>query len=170
MPKFGVRPPTRSPLSQIVATILTWLLISPAPVVLAVSPELPLASGSPRLAIRQSLKASLSPANVAFRVGPSPVAPAAASPSPSSAIAKAEGSPPALTNCISLAHPDDDRATEDVKKSVPFEADQWGDISIAQPKIWQYERVNTYLDGLLRDVEGVSLTDLTQLDPTVTSW
>jgi hypothetical protein len=44
-------------------------------------------------------------------------------------------------------------------------AERWGDISIAQPKIWQYERVNTYLDGLLRDVEGVSLSDLTQLDP-----
>jgi hypothetical protein len=54
---------------------------------------------------------------------------------------------------------------EDVTKSDPSAADQWGDISIAQPKIWQYERVNTYLDGLLRDVEGVSLTDLTQLDP-----
>jgi hypothetical protein len=44
-------------------------------------------------------------------------------------------------------------------------AERWGDISIAQPKIWQYERVNTYLDGLLRDVEGISVSDLTQLDP-----
>jgi hypothetical protein len=46
------------------------------------------------------------------------------------------------------------------------EADRWGDISIAQPKIWQFERVSALLDGLLRDVEGVSLADLTQLDPS----
>jgi hypothetical protein len=46
------------------------------------------------------------------------------------------------------------------------EADKWGDITVAQPKIWQFERVNALLDGLLRDVEGVSLGDLTQLDPS----
>jgi hypothetical protein len=46
------------------------------------------------------------------------------------------------------------------------EAGRWGDISIAQPKIWQFERVSALLDGLLRDVEGVSLGDLTQLDPS----
>jgi hypothetical protein len=46
------------------------------------------------------------------------------------------------------------------------EADRWGDITIAQPKIWQFERVSALLDGLLRDVEGVSLGDLTQLDPS----
>jgi hypothetical protein len=46
------------------------------------------------------------------------------------------------------------------------EADRWGDISIAQPKIWQFERVSALLDGLLRDVEGVSLADLNQLDPS----
>jgi hypothetical protein len=45
------------------------------------------------------------------------------------------------------------------------EADRWGDITVAQPKIWQFERVSALLDGLLRDVEGVSLADLTQLDP-----
>jgi hypothetical protein len=45
------------------------------------------------------------------------------------------------------------------------EADRWGEITIAQPKVWQYERVNALLDGLLRDVEGVSLADLTRLDP-----
>lgn len=44
-------------------------------------------------------------------------------------------------------------------------ADRWGEITIAQPKIWQYERVSALLDGLLRDVEGVSLADLTQLNP-----
>jgi hypothetical protein len=43
--------------------------------------------------------------------------------------------------------------------------DSWGSITIAQPKIWQFERVSALLDGLLRDVEGVSLADLTQLDP-----
>ncbi len=46
------------------------------------------------------------------------------------------------------------------------EADKWGDITIAQPKIWQFERVSALLDGLLRDVEGVSLADMTQLDPS----
>lgn len=45
------------------------------------------------------------------------------------------------------------------------DVDRWGEITIAQPKVWQYERVNALLDGLLRDVEGVSLADLTQLDP-----
>jgi hypothetical protein len=45
------------------------------------------------------------------------------------------------------------------------EADKWGDITVAQPKIWQFERVSALLDGLLRDVEGVSLADVTQLDP-----
>jgi hypothetical protein len=43
--------------------------------------------------------------------------------------------------------------------------DSWGSITIAQPKIWQFERVSSLLDGLLRDVEGVSMADLTQLDP-----
>jgi len=44
-------------------------------------------------------------------------------------------------------------------------ADELGDISIAQPKIWQFERMSALLDGLLRDIEGVSLGDLTQLNP-----
>lgn len=44
-------------------------------------------------------------------------------------------------------------------------ANKGGEITIAQPKVWQYERVNSLLDGLLRDVEGVSLADLTRLDP-----
>jgi hypothetical protein len=46
------------------------------------------------------------------------------------------------------------------------QADLWGDVTVAQPKIWQFERVSALLDGLLRDVEGVSLGDLTQLDPS----
>jgi hypothetical protein len=46
------------------------------------------------------------------------------------------------------------------------QADQWGEITVATPKIWQFERVSALLDGLLRDVEGVSLADLTQLDPS----
>jgi hypothetical protein len=49
--------------------------------------------------------------------------------------------------------------------SLPEQADDWGIITVAQPKIWQFERVSALLDGLLRDVEGVSLADLTQLDP-----
>jgi hypothetical protein len=44
-------------------------------------------------------------------------------------------------------------------------ADSHGEISLAQPKVWQSERVASLLDGLLRDVEGVSLSDLTQLSP-----
>ena len=45
------------------------------------------------------------------------------------------------------------------------QADDWGSITVAHPKVWQFERVSALLDGLLRDVEGVSLSDLTQLDP-----
>jgi hypothetical protein len=48
-------------------------------------------------------------------------------------------------------------------------ADEWGEITVAQPKIWQYERVNSLLDGLLRDVEGVSLSDLTALNPNASN-
>jgi hypothetical protein len=45
------------------------------------------------------------------------------------------------------------------------EARKWGEITVGQPKIWQYERVNSLLDGLLRDVEGISTSDLVGLDP-----
>jgi len=41
----------------------------------------------------------------------------------------------------------------------------WGEVTVAQPKIWQFERVDALLDGLLRDIEGVSLADLVRLDP-----
>jgi hypothetical protein len=44
-------------------------------------------------------------------------------------------------------------------------SDAKGEITIAKPKIWQSERVGALLDGLLRDIEGVSLADLTQLSP-----
>lgn len=47
--------------------------------------------------------------------------------------------------------------------------DNPGEITVAQPKIYEYERVNTLLDGLLRDVEGVSLSDLTALNPNATN-
>jgi hypothetical protein len=47
--------------------------------------------------------------------------------------------------------------------------DRRGEITIAQPKIWQYERVNSLLDGLLRDVQGVSMADLTTVDPNTTN-
>jgi IPT/TIG domain len=50
-------------------------------------------------------------------------------------------------------------------KPDPPADDNLGEITVAQPKIYQYERVNTLLDGLLRDVEGISLADLTALDP-----
>jgi len=49
------------------------------------------------------------------------------------------------------------------------EARKWGEITVGQPKIWQYERVNSLLDGLLRDIEGVSLADLTSLNPNATN-
>jgi hypothetical protein len=51
--------------------------------------------------------------------------------------------------------------------SDPREDEKWGEITVAQPKIWQYERVNSLLDGLSRDVQGVSMSDLTSLDPNV---
>ncbi|HVO60822.1 MAG TPA: hypothetical protein VMT53_07795 [Terriglobales bacterium] len=41
-------------------------------------------------------------------------------------------------------------------------ADQ--EIRIGKPKIWRYDRMYPVLDGLLRDVEGVSLASLTGLD------
>jgi hypothetical protein len=56
------------------------------------------------------------------------------------------------------APPDDSRETK-----------KWGEITIAQPKIWQYERVNSLLDGLLRDVQGVSMSDLIGLDSNATN-
>jgi hypothetical protein len=66
--------------------------------------------------------------------------------------------------CLPLGEkPAEQKAGDSVKAE--HHAQEWGDITIAAPKIWQYERVNTYLDGLLRDVEAVSLSDLTQLDP-----
>lgn len=49
------------------------------------------------------------------------------------------------------------------------EADKWGKISVGQPKAWQYERMNSLLDGLLRDVEGISMSDLVSLDPNATN-
>jgi hypothetical protein len=49
------------------------------------------------------------------------------------------------------------------------DADKWGEITVGQPKIWQYERVNSLLDGLLRDVQGVSMSDLIGLDPNATN-
>lgn len=49
--------------------------------------------------------------------------------------------------------------------SVSPRAAEWGEITVAQPKIWEFERVSSMLDGLLQDVEGVSLSDLTNLDP-----
>lgn len=54
-------------------------------------------------------------------------------------------------------------------KKAREEAEKWGEITVGQPKIWQYERVNSLLDGLLRDVEGVSLNDLVSLDPNATN-
>ena len=38
-------------------------------------------------------------------------------------------------------------------------------ISVAQPKIWRYERVYPLLDGMLRDIELISLSPITSLDP-----
>jgi len=38
-------------------------------------------------------------------------------------------------------------------------------IIVSAPKVWQYERVEALMDGLLRDVEGISVKDLTLLDP-----
>lgn len=67
-----------------------------------------------------------------------------------------------------LACPDYDTKPEfnNALPSAPAkEVNEWGSITVAQPKIWQFERVSALLDGLLRDVEGVSMTDLTQLNP-----
>src|SRR5258708_5027078 len=71
---------------------------------------------------------------------------------------------PAQTPSIEQTSQDNEIET---KKGNPKESqDQWGEITIAQPKIWQYERITALLDGLLRDVEGVSLEDLTRLNPS----
>jgi hypothetical protein len=66
---------------------------------------------------------------------------------------------------LSCNQPDPNADTVQPNRTNPA-ADMYGDITIAQPKIWQFERVSSLLDGLLRDVEGVSLGDLTQLDPS----
>src|SRR5881394_535025 len=50
----------------------------------------------------------------------------------------------------------DDSCPDSSPGTTTRNADAWGEISIAQPKIWQFERVNALLDGLLRDIEGVS--------------
>jgi IPT/TIG domain len=60
-----------------------------------------------------------------------------------------------------LPAPDPPDDTEEAKK--------WGEITVGQPKIWQYERVNSLLDGLLRDVQGVSMSDLIGLDSNATN-
>ena len=60
------------------------------------------------------------------------------------------------------------RPTQQDPYNPPLEGSP-GEITVAQPKIFEYERVNTLLDGLLRDVEGVSLSDLTALNPNATN-
>jgi hypothetical protein len=76
-----------------------------------------------------------------------------------------ENAPSISSSSTQLACQDPELGAGDVVLSHRnAEADRWGDITIAQPKIWQFERVSALLDGLLRDVEGVSLLDLTQLD------
>jgi hypothetical protein len=68
-----------------------------------------------------------------------------------------------------VAAPVDQPPDSDAQASQKEKADQWGEITVAQPKIWQYERVNSLLDGLLRDVEGVSMSDLIALNPNASN-
>jgi len=86
--------------------------------------------------------------------------PANAAPIPRAADNSDENNPLPKLRC------GDGLAADAVLSQRNSNADQWGDITVAQPKIWQFERMSALLDGLLRDVEGVSLQDLTQLDPS----
>jgi hypothetical protein len=43
--------------------------------------------------------------------------------------------------------------------------DEKGEICVGRPKIWRYDRVFGLIDGMLRDIEAVSVSALTGLDP-----
>jgi hypothetical protein len=131
-------------LSQLLAVFLAPLLAFPPAAFAESRLREERASSSAPSAPPSATSTAAAPASPSIAPEPTPAAP------PPPQDASTSGCP-----AIASARTDDQRHA----------AERWGDISIAQPKIWQYERVNTYLDGLLRDVEGVSVSDLTQLDP-----
>jgi hypothetical protein len=137
----------RSPLQSFVGIGLVWLLLLPDTGFWA-APLWNVASAKP---------ASVGNAKTASAVARDQSVRGAGSGTPS--LASANGTP-----CIPLTHPATLAPQPDPEKA-DFHAHKWGSITFAAPKIWGYERVNTYLDGLLRDIEAVSLSDLTQLDP-----
>lgn len=78
-------------------------------------------------------------------------------------------SPAAAAIPRSEALPEPPSAAPAASDDADEEAKKWGEITVGQPKIWQYERVNSLLDGLLRDVQGVSMSDLIGLDSNATN-
>lgn len=90
-------------------------------------------------------------------------APATAKPEGGKAATEKRGVPGGPLACADYGR---EPQSNNVTPSGPAkEVNEWGNITVAQPKIWQFERVSALLDGLLRDVEGVSMKDLLQLDP-----
>jgi hypothetical protein len=137
---------------QFLALSLAWTLVLPAS---------PAAEGPHAAPVRSDYSASLSDGSNGTAANSQP--PAAAAP---------QASGPLKCAGVEPNDPHPHKALLPLKQNppIPSEAeteaeDQWGSITVAQPKIWQFERVSSLLDGLLRDVEGISLTDLTQLDP-----
>jgi len=141
--------------SRGLSLLLTWLLLTPGTSLSFVSP----------LSASEMRPAGTDPAaDPEFRASGVPYPEQTANPTATPAPSRQAGSNPhcsplgdTTANAYHVGGPTLEEAQE--------EAEKWGDITIAATKIWQYERVNTYLDGLLRDVEAVSLADLTQLDP-----
>ncbi len=75
----------------------------------------------------------------------------------------------ALPRSEALPEPPNPGPSPAASNNADEEAKKWGEITVGQPKIWQYERVNSLLDGLLRDVQGVSMSDLIALDANATN-
>jgi hypothetical protein len=133
------------------ALLLAWSLLLPSAPAFPLSPLAPVPS---------------------TEAGPTALPPAALTPAQAPAPQESGPSagPDSLTGkCLQSPRPND--ILQDLLHALPPQhhpdrpGDEWGEITVAQPKIWQFDRVSSLLDGLLRDVEGVSLSDLTQLDP-----
>ena len=141
--------------AQGMCLLLAWLLMAPGGSLSSAFP-----SGFPDMSLARTGRDAGFDSRISERAamespGAAPKAPAAAH-----GAERPLSCSPLGSEIAYQPHEDDPSAHEAREQS-----EKWGDITVAAPKIWQYERVNTYLDGLLRDVEAVSLADLTQLDP-----
>src|ERR1700723_2999969 len=85
--------------------------------------------------------------------------PANAAPIPRAADNSDENNPLPKLRC------GDGLAADAVLSPQHSNAGQRGDITVAQPKTWQFHRMSALQQGLLRELAGVSLQAPTQLDP-----